>query len=133
MGTRRQSRELALQILYQCDMRREPLDTIIEIHTDHFSVDESIRPFARLLAEGVRARLLEIDDLIVSLSENWSIERMSVVDRNILRMGTFEILYCDEIPAKVSINEAVDLGKTFGSDDSGAFINGILQRVMDQG
>ena len=74
----------------------------------------------------------EIDRLIEQYSENWRLDRMNIVDRNILRMATFELLYCEEIPPKVTLNEAIDLGKRYGSEDSGSFINGILDRIQNE-
>ena len=75
---------------------------------------------------------MEIDRLIEQYSENWRLDRMSVIDRNILRMAAFELLYCEEIPPKVTLNEAIDLGKRYGSGDSGSFINGILDRIQNE-
>ena len=85
--------------------------------------------FARILARGTAARRDEIDGHISEASINWKIARMSLVDRNILRMATFEFLALDDVPAMVSINEAIELGKRFGTSDSGGFINGILDRI----
>ncbi len=90
----------------------------------------AIRPFAEQLVRGVHLHQAEIDQMIVSASENWRIDRMSIVDRNILRIALFEMLYCPDVPPKVSINEAIDIGKKFGSEDSGAFINGVLDHVL---
>jgi len=81
------------------------------------------------VVRGVVERKGEIDRMIAGASEHWRLERMDRVDRNILRMGVFEIVYCDDIPYKVAINEAIELGKRFGSEDSGGFINGILDRI----
>ena len=78
---------------------------------------------------GVLDHSQEIDRLIEGVSENWRLERMSIIDRNILRMASFELIYCEDIPPKVTLNEAIDLGKEYGSEDSGSFINGILDRI----
>jgi len=83
------------------------------------------------LVEGVINHLDEIDTLIHSSSKNWKISRMPVVDRNIMRIAVYELLYCPDIPAKVSINEAVDIGKKYGTRDSGAFVNGVLDRIRE--
>ena len=91
---------------------------------------ESVRPFAEQLLNGVYQHRDELDAMIVAASENWRIERMSIIDRNVLRIALYEMLYRLEIPPKVSINEAIDLGKTFGSPDSGSFINGILDHLL---
>lgn len=89
-----------------------------------------VRPFAEELARGVSLHRDAIDALITSASEHWRIERMSLVDRNVLRIAIYEMLHCPDIPPKVSINEAVELGKAFGTGDSSAFINGILDHIM---
>lgn len=129
---------MALQVLYQVEVSQTPADEAIHLYYEilgagddlKFQVSVSARPFAEHLIEGVSVRKSEIDELIASASEHWRLERMSIVDRNILRIALFEMLHCPDIPPKVSINEAVDLGKTFGSADSGAFINGILDHIL---
>lgn len=88
--------------------------------------------FVKRLVHGVLEHHLELDRLIEQYSEHWRIDRIDMIDRNILRMALFELLYCEEIPPKVTINEAIDLGKRFGSEDSGSFINGILDRVQNE-
>ena len=84
------------------------------------------------LVLGVLEHRQEIDRLIEKYSENWRLDRMDVIDRSILRMAVFELLYCDEIPPKVTLNEAIELGKRYGSEDSGSFINGILDRIQNE-
>jgi len=84
------------------------------------------------LALGVLEHCQEIDRLIEKYSENWRLVRMNIVDRTILRMAIFELLYCEEIPPKVTLNEAIELGKRYGSEDSGSFINGILDRIQNE-
>ncbi len=86
--------------------------------------------FAERIVLGVLEHVGEIDQLIQRFSENWRLERIDFIDRNILRMAIFELLYCEEIPPKVTLNEAIDLGKKFGSEASGSFINGILDRIL---
>ena len=125
-------------MLYQMEMTAQPPHEVIDLYyqiasgEDGKSADlaESVRPFAEQLVNGVYQHRDELDEMIVAASENWRLERMSIIDRNVLRIALFEMLYCPEIPPKVSINEAIDLGKTFGSPDSGAFINGILDRLL---
>ena len=140
MGQRRKSRVIALQMLYQMEMTDHPPHQVISLFYQ-LSVDEddnaqgipeSIRPFAEKIVSGVHLHRDAIDKLIVGASENWRLERMSIIDRNVLRIAVFEMLFCREIPPKVSINEAIDLGKTFGSPDSGAFINGILDHLLPE-
>ena len=84
------------------------------------------------LVLGVLEHRKEIDRLIEKYSKNWRLDRMPIIDRAILRMGTFELLYCGEIPPKVTLNEAIELGKRFGSENSGSFINGILDRIQNE-
>jgi len=84
------------------------------------------------LVQGVLEYFPQLDLLIEQYSENWRLDRINMIDRNILRIALFELLYCEEIPPKVTINEAIDLGKRFGSEDSGSFINGILDRVQNE-
>jgi N utilization substance protein B len=125
-------------MLYQMEVTGQPPHEVIELYyqvaadEDEQDIPESVRPFAERLVYGVSVHRDEIDKMIVAASENWRLERMSIIDRNVLRIAVFEMLQCLEIPPKVSINEAIDLGKTFGSPDSGAFINGILDHLLPQ-
>jgi N utilization substance protein B len=98
----------------------------------HFSSSEGTDEFAERIVLGVLDHGQEIDQLIKRFSKNWRLDRMNLVDRNILRMAIFELLYCIDIPPKVTLNEAVDLGKRYGSEDSGSFINGILDRIQKE-
>lgn len=131
MGGRRQAREQALQLLYQVDLGERSLDDAIalfwEDETDPTASD--VVEFARILARGATAQQARVDELISDASINWKIRRMSLVDRNILRLAVFEFVALDDVPAMVSINEAIELGKRFGTSDSGSFINGILDRI----
>jgi N utilization substance protein B len=120
---------MAIQVLYQVDMAQSDLAEALRLFCEHFEAPESIRDFAFELARGVDEHREEVDTLIKQFSEHWRLERMPTVDRNILRLAIYELLYRSDIPAKVSINEAVDLGKKYGSEDSGSFINGILDRI----
>jgi N utilization substance protein B len=94
-------------------------------HPFHKTVDD----FANRLVQGIGQYQGEIDQLLKDYSEHWALERLSSIDRNILRMGIFEILWCNDIPSKVSINEAIELGKKFGTEKSASFINGILDKI----
>ena len=129
MGVRRRSREMVIKVLFQADMAQGNIGEALGVFCEHFEAPEDIRAFATELVLGVQEHLAEIDGLIEQFSEHWRLARMSAVDRNIIRLGVLELLYRKDIPAKVSINEAVDLGKRFGSEDSGAFINGILDGI----
>lgn len=129
MQQRRKAREIALQVLYGLDVLEIGVREGMALFWDHFDAPEGARPFAALLIEGAWYNKKQSDDLISSCSENWSMSRMSKVDKNILRMAVYELLHCPDIPPKVTLNEAIDLGKTFGSENSGSFINGILDAI----
>jgi len=129
LGKRRKSRELALQVLYQLDITKQDPSKVLAQFQQHFSPNEEKDEFLEGLVLGVLDHSQEIDRLIERFSENWRLERMSIIDRNILRMASFELIYCEDIPPKVTLNEAIDLGKEYGSEDSGSFINGILDRI----
>ncbi|HBH87244.1 MAG TPA: transcription antitermination factor NusB [Syntrophaceae bacterium] len=129
MHQRRKAREVALQVLYAIDVLHIDAKEAITLFWNNFQATEDSRKFSTLLIEGAWDNRDQIDDLIRSCSENWSLERMSRVDRNILRMAVYELLYCPTIPPKVTLNEAIDIGKMYGSENSGSFINGILDAV----
>jgi len=118
-----------MQALFQIEMNPDDSAENLEMFCEHFSVGKSVKPFFLRLVEGVKSFKDEIDPLIERFSDNWKMGRMSRVDRNVMRIAVYELLYCDDIPEKVSINEAIDIGKKFGTDDSGAFINGILDSI----
>jgi N utilization substance protein B len=134
MGDRRQARELALQALFFLDIHEgDPLgglDDFCEAHAQE--LPSGGEPFFRTLVEGVVAGKDRIDALVNQCSKNWRISRMPAVDRNIMRIAAFEMLEMGDIPCSVSINEAVDIGKKYGTRESGAFINGVLDRIRTQ-
>nr|WP_319393211.1 transcription antitermination factor NusB [uncultured Desulfobacter sp.] len=134
MGDRRKSRELALQALFALDLNRadsQPqTDAFIEQHGEDLS--EPTRLFFRMLVDGVVENQEKIDSLLDQWAKNWKISRMPAVDRNIMRIAVFEMLNLPDIPPSVSINEAVEIGKKFGTRDSGPFINGVLDRIRAQ-
>jgi N utilization substance protein B len=121
---------MALQTLYQMDISGMAPEEGLRLYYDHFDAPLPARPFTEQLVLGVYDHQSELDQFITSAAENWRVERMAPVDRNILRMALYEMLFCADIPPKVSINEAIDLGKKFGSEDSGSFINGILDHLL---
>jgi len=130
MGRRRKARELALQLLYQLDVQGEEH---AEPHLDDFwlrhPVDREAREFAEALVLGTKRHEVEIDELIARYAENWELDRMAVVDRNILRQGIFELRWGTGVPPKVAINEALEVAKKFSTQESSRFINGILDRI----
>lgn len=120
-----------MQALFYMDKRRDNSEGILKLFCDNFNPAEDIRPFFERLVRGVTRSEQEIDSIIEQFSSNWKINRMSCVDRNIMRLAVYELLWCNDIPAKVSINEAIDIGKKYGTEESGSFINGILDGIRD--
>jgi N utilization substance protein B len=134
VGNRRKSRELAMQALFSMDMSQNGSKDKLERFCDNFTPSSKTLSFFLQLVQGVLHTRTEIDAVIERYSNNWKLNRMSCVDRNIMRVAVYELLCCQDIPYKVSINEAIDIGKKFGTEESGAFINGILdsiRRAMD--
>ena len=129
MGTRRQARELAMQALFSMDMSSGFSRQSMSQYCDCFPPGKRAYPFFERLVGGVVDRKNDLDGIIERYSNNWKMRRMACVDRNVLRLAVYEMLYCTDIPAKVAINEAIDIGKKFGSSESGAFINGILDSI----
>jgi N utilization substance protein B len=129
MHVRRKAREVALQVLYSLNFVNLDVKKALDLFWGNFIAPKEAMDFAEYLVEGTWSHRAELDRLIAESSENWSLGRMPKVDISILRMAVFEFLYCPNIPPKVTLNEAIDLGKTFGSENSGAFINGILDAI----
>lgn len=132
MKKRTRARELALQFLYMLDLRAGDFLHEAEEFVRGEEPDEQTADFALRLVRGTAGERDAIDDIIRSVAQNWDIERMAVIDRNVLRLATFELLHCDDIPPKVSINEAIELGKRYSTQNSGGFINGILDKIKDR-
>ncbi|MDG1492081.1 MAG: transcription antitermination factor NusB [Planctomycetota bacterium] len=134
MKKRTRSRELALQFLYQVDLlgpeKVNDLTSFLQEQAE--GGDAETTRYARLLVEGTLDATPELDAEIQLVAQNWQVDRMAVIDRNVLRMAAFEILHCDEIPPKVAINEGIELGKRFSTQNSGAFINGILDKIKNR-
>ncbi len=126
---RRKARELALQVLYQMEITGEPAPLGSEGFWGHFPSRPAARDFAQRLIAGVTTRRDAIDGFIESAVVHWKLGRMSRVDLIILRLATYEMLDCPDVPLKVSIDEAIEIGNRYGSDDSPAFINGVLDQV----
>jgi len=127
MGSRTKAREIALQALYQQDTAG---GSGVEVVTGHFDeLDAETQKFAAELVTGVSAERANIDALIERTSTNWKIDRMARVDRNILRLAIYELLRLPDVPVRVTLNEAIELGKKFGSEESSGFVNGILDKI----
>lgn len=137
MGKRRRARELALQFLYQYDALHgsspdiQGLEEQLSFFLDRngISMQDETKEFCTALAAGTCKNLPHIDEIIGKFSEHWRLSRMSSIDRNIMRLSVYELIYLSNIPPAVTINEAVELGKKYGTEESGAFINGILDKI----
>lgn len=129
MGSRRKGREAAIQILYQMDVTEMPAERAVRLYWNHLGESEEGEEFANRLVLGFAKDRERIDGTIRDVSHHWRLERMSRVDRNILRLGTYELLEMQDIPRRVTLNEAVELAKRFGSDGSAGFVNGVLDRI----
>ena len=129
MGIRRKTRELVLQALYQGELLKKPALEQFSLFAENFQLNQKVVPPAKDLLAGLSYRLVDIDSAINVHADNWRLDRMSVVDRNIIRIAVYEILFCDDIPTTVSINEALEIAKKFSTDDAGPFINGILDAI----
>jgi N utilization substance protein B len=127
---RTKARECALKILYAVDIRKESPEEYARLFwEDHPSIKSEVREFCAFLAEGVSKNKASIDSFISKYATNWDIKRMPAIDRNILRLATFELLYSEDIPPKVAINEAIEMAKRYGDKDSGKFVNGVLDKI----
>jgi len=130
VGPRRQARELALQLLYELDVRGEPAPgSVADDFWGRQTASDEARAYADVLVRGTKVHQPTIDELITRFAEHWDLDRMAVVDRNILRAGIFELLWGLEVPPKVIINEALEIAKKFSTEESTRFINGLLDRV----
>ena len=130
MGARREGREAAVQFLYQRDISGAGGDAqSVNDFWELRPATKKVRDFGMTLAEGVLSRQSEIDERIRNAASNYDLHRIAAVDRNILRIAIYEMLFCPEVPPVVSINEGIEIAKRFGSEDSGRFVNGILDRI----
>lgn len=129
MRIRSKAREVALCILYQHEVSKLGSAELFESYLEYYPQREEVIDFSRSLAEGVLARIDSLDAKIKTYAKNWEIERMAIIDRNVLRMAIYELLWIDDVPPKVSINEAIELAKKFGDTDSPRFVNGILDKI----
>ncbi len=132
MGARRKGRELALQALYLVDVAKFPGEKAINTILSGTDVEKGIAEFARKLANGAAGKWDELNTHIVKHAQNWELSRMAALDRNILRLGIYEILFELDTPLSVIIDEAVEIAKEFSTDDSGKFVNGILDKIKNE-
>jgi N utilization substance protein B len=131
VGIRRKSRELALQSLYQAEMNGGEIMAQLAILCDNFHNVKQAVPYAGHLLRGIQDNRSRIDELIGQYAKNWRPDRMSVIDRNLLRIGVFEVFFAEDVPSSVAINEAIEIAKRFSTDDSASFINGILDALSN--
>jgi N utilization substance protein B len=128
-GTRRRAREAALKILFQIDLAGTSVEEAISAYWECFDLEAEGDEYAGVLVRGISDHLDEIDASIRDASSRWRLERMARVDRNALRIGTYELTHCPDVPTRVILDEAIELGKRFGSEESGSFVNGLLDRL----
>ncbi|MGD0336452.1 MAG: transcription antitermination factor NusB [Candidatus Omnitrophota bacterium] len=135
MRKRTRAREFALQVLYQVDIRGDDPDGSLsdfwQTHSED-NISDEMKDFTAQLVKGVLKNMAVIDKKISHYATNWQLERMAVVDRNVLRIGCFELLYREDIPPKVAINEAVELAKKYSDLEAGKFVNAILDKVKEE-
>ena len=132
MGARREGREAAVQFLYQRDLNTGADAVTVDEFWSLRPANKKVREFGMAIAEGVLAHQADIDGRIRQTASNYDLHRIAAVDRNILRMAIFEMLFCPDVPPVVSINEAIEIAKRFGSDESGRFVNGVLDRIRGE-
>ncbi len=129
MGKRHKARELALVLLYELEFRPGEREAVLKNFWEDRAFPADAQQFTESLVRGTLEHLEEIDRLVSQNATHWSLARIAPVERNILRLATFELLYRDDIPERVAINEAIELAKLYGSEESGAFVNGILDQI----
>lgn len=126
---RSRAREIVLRTLYCVDVRGKKSDVDTDIILEQETNDPDVLRFAKELLNGCLAKRDELDEMIATVAENWQVYRMAVIDRNVLRLGTYELMFLMDIPPKVTINEAIDLAKRYSTAESGSFVNGILDKI----
>ncbi len=127
---RRQAREAALRALYSVEIGGVSVEEAVVDMCESARLSEDLEGFAKRLVLGVSEKDSEIRDALVSSLESWDVGRLAAVDRHLLRIGAYELLFCDDVPPKVTLNEAIELAKKYGSADSGKFVNGVLAGVL---
>ncbi len=129
MGARSTGRQAALQLLYALDVANEPRDAVTRAFWRETPGDAEGRPYADQLVSGIHEQRAKVDERIAAASENWRLERMTPVDRNLLRIASYELEFVEDVPRAVAIDEAVELAKRFGTEESSKFINGVLEKI----
>ena len=131
-GTRRKGRELAMKLLYQCELGGQPLDAVCATFEEFSGAGESSRTFALQLARGVQTHRTEIDAKLKESLKDWSEDRLAAIDATLMRAAIFEMLFCDDIPARVAIDEAIDLSREYSTEGSSKFVNGVLDAIASR-
>lgn len=129
MSARSKARKAALDLLYEADIRKSSASSLLASRVTE--LEYVVREFTKTLVDGVEANRRKIDELIVTYAQGWDMDRMPVLDRNILRLGIYELLWGVDVPSSVAIAEAVELAATLSTDDSSKFINGVLSKVLE--
>lgn len=132
MGARHSGREAALQMLFQIEASGVEAEKAIALFWRNFEADPEGRSYAEDIVRGIAGTLAEVDATITAASANWRIERMTRVDRNLLRLGTWELMFRPDVPRAVVLDEAVELAKSYGTDESSAFVNGVLNQIGER-
>jgi N utilization substance protein B len=132
MGKRRQGREAALKLLYALEMTQTDVQEVLKAAWIEEVVPRNVRDFVMTLVAGVGTHRAEIDAVIRAWSSHWSLARIGAVERNLLRLAIYELLFMPEIPPNVTINEAIEVAKSYGADEAWLFVNGILDRVKHE-
>jgi N utilization substance protein B len=132
MGSRRDGREAAVQFLYNRDLNSDLGEDDFDVFFKLRNARKNVQTFAAELARGVLKHREEIDVLISKTVQNFELERLSAVDRNVIRLAVYEMFHCEDVPPIVSINEAIEISKRFGTDESGSFVNGVLDKLKEQ-
>ena len=129
MTARGKARKKALDVLYEADLRGVSAISVLDAKAD--DAEQTVNPYTSELVYGVVEHLDRIDDLLSTYSQGWTLERMPAVDRNLLRIGTYELLWCDDVPPAVAISEAVALATSLSTEESASFVNGLLARILE--
>ncbi len=129
MGTRHRSREIAFLALFQAEQSGDRIDVVLRRFTDFYEARPQVKDFAGVLARGAASKQKEIDDSLLARTRNWTLARLGAVDRSLLRLGGYEMLYLTQTPAEVVMNEIIELAKVYGEDESATFINGVLDSL----
>jgi len=129
MSARTKARKRAIDILFEAEQRKLPPVQVLADRIAH--ADPPVPEYTVTLVEGVSARLERLDEVLSTYSQGWTLDRMPAVDRALLRIGAYEVLFCDDVPDAVAVNEAVDLARSLSTDDSPAFVNGLLGRIVE--